>query len=76
MNLHPSDSYGSVATIAKIRADFYVRIAALWAEVNETEGAAREVVAKKINQAEYELEGFEIDIGSDGRQTGPRINMP
>ena len=56
--LHPTDSYNSEATEARIRADLYVRLADLWNAVNETEGEAREAVAAKIEQVEREIEGF------------------
>jgi len=62
--------YNTEAHLAKLRADCYAAIAAAWAVYNETPSKKN---LAKIEAAEKYLEGFEDEIGLDGRATGRRF---
>ena len=56
------DTFYSEATLAGMRADFYVRIAALWVKLNEAWTLDRKrALAAEIEAVEAALAAFEAD---------------
>jgi hypothetical protein len=67
------DTYNSEACIAEMRAEYYVRIAQLWAKVNSAPSVARRAALfVEIDQTVERLKFFEEDrTGSDRWLAGP-----